>query len=244
MIHICVRTDVAWADEAAFFAQLSPAFAPKVEQWDRTFTMPYHRFRHALRALAAENHAAVRGAAVTRWEDVPVGALVVPVDDDDWFAPDLVGRLQAADDGKVAGLRWQPATVEVAINAGHRLYIWRQRLVPFWPPAWLCMTNNYAVRKGVMGEAEFRSHVRASARFTDATDVLVLGHRLSLHNRSIASITSMGWQRPGISARRLLSRRRAYLSLYAGYRPPHDDLAWAVPYVRQMHDLMLRLEPR
>lgn len=95
-LHICLRRTVDWGDEPAFRAQLDPAFAPKVNAWNATFPLPYHLFRQELRWIAQANLEKVEGAVLCRWEEVPEGALVAPVDDDDWFAPHLVEVIKAA----------------------------------------------------------------------------------------------------------------------------------------------------
>jgi hypothetical protein len=89
VVAIWVRKPVPWDDEGAFRAQIPDAFRRKVDVWNGTFTMPYHVFRGEVRRIAELNQDAVRGAARLDWEEIPDGALVLPVDDDDWFAPDI-----------------------------------------------------------------------------------------------------------------------------------------------------------
>jgi len=91
-VCIWVRTAIDWADEAALPARLEPAFPPKLELWNETFSIPYHRFRHEVCEIARLNLSRVAGATVRPWEEIPDGAIVLPVDDD-WFAPDIVERL-------------------------------------------------------------------------------------------------------------------------------------------------------
>lgn len=86
-LHICIRKTADWGDQAAFWAQLDPGFAPKVQAWNSTFRLPYHEFRRELRAIAQANLAKVQGAVLCTWEEVPEGALVAPVDDDDGLPP-------------------------------------------------------------------------------------------------------------------------------------------------------------
>jgi hypothetical protein len=115
-IYIWVRATADWSDEAAVNAQLPPAFAGKVALWNRTFSIPYHRFRHRLCEIAARNHAAIAGAVRAGWDEIPDGALVVPVDDDDWFAPDLAARLTAAWRPGVEGIHWARDFLQVPID--------------------------------------------------------------------------------------------------------------------------------
>lgn len=244
MMHLCVRTSVDWADEAAYRRHLWPDMLPKVGVWDATFRLSWREFRVTTAALARENLAEVDGARITAWDDVPEGDLVLPVDDDDWFAPDILKRLASVDVGRPDGVVWTQSTLEVPINLGHRLFLFRRRLQPSLLPRWFCATNNYAVRKGPMDLEAWQNHMRADARFRGNPGIPFIARRLSLHNRTLASATSMGWRQPTVSARTLLAKRRAYLRLYTGYRPPTEDLAWALPYIARMRGLMERLEPR
>src|SRR5262249_60636170 len=52
VIHIWIRRTLDWHDEAQVAARVYPAFRPKMEAWNATFTMPYHRFRYRLKAIA------------------------------------------------------------------------------------------------------------------------------------------------------------------------------------------------
>lgn len=243
MIHICVRSTVDWGDETAFRRHLWPDMVPKVATWDATFRLSWREFRVETSAIARANLSQVAGVPVTPWDEVPDGHLVLPVDDDDWFAPDLRTWLAPRDDGHVDGIVWRQAVLEVPIDLGHRIFLWRRKLLAT-PPRWFCATNNYAIRKGPMGQEEWRNHTRADARCRGNQAIPFVPRTLSIHNRSLASATSMGWRRPTVSRRELLAKRRAYLQRYARYRPASDDAAWTVPCVHQMVTLMERLVPR
>jgi hypothetical protein len=58
-------------------------------------------------------------------------------------------------------------------------------------------------------------------------------------NRTLASQTSLGFNRPAITRVRLIWKYREYKLLYRRRRPP--ELAWAQPYVEMMSALMKRL---
>lgn len=245
-LHICIRSTVDWSDEAAFRHQLSPDFAPKVNAWNATFRLPYHAFRRELKTIAQANLAQVKGAVVCPWEEVPDGALVAPVDDDDWFAPHLVEAIDATARTELLGMHWQQSVLEVPINSSHRLQLMLRRWIPGLRPRWLCATNNYVIRKGSVDPRCFTSHVAASHWFPQQPPdrIEVLPQRLSLHNRSLASITSLNFGRPSISPRRLRRRRRSYDRLYRRWRTVPADLAWCLPSLDRMEALMARLAER
>lgn len=110
-------------------------------------------------------------------------------------------------------------------------------------PRWLCATNSYVIRKGSVDPRCFQSHVAASRWFPlqDPRRIRVLPDRLSLHNRSLASITSLNFGRPSITARQLRRRARAYGRLYHGPPALSPALAWAFPSLQRMEALMHRL---
>jgi hypothetical protein len=140
----------------------------------------------------------------------------------------------------VVGLYWQQSVLEVPINAGHRLRLLLRRLVPGMKPRWLCATNSYVVRKGSVDPRCFVSHVAASRWFPQqhADRIRVLPQRLSLHNRSLASITSLNYGKPSITPAQLCRRARAYVRLYRRWhRAPHE-LAWSLPSLLRLEALM------
>ena len=226
-IYIWVRATTDWSDEAVFNAQLRPAFASKVALWNRTFTIPYHLFRHRVREIARRNHAAVTGARCAHWDAIPDGALVVPVYDDDWFAPDLAQQLADARRPGIAGIFWTRNFLQVPIDPVAEIGQWMRVLFPHRPPKWLCSTNSYAIIKGPETKRLLRDHTEASRWFPRQPETGIVrfhGH-LSLMNRTLASQTSLGYKRPRISRAELLLKRLRYRGLYARPLPP--DLAWA-----------------
>jgi len=243
VVYLFVRKTLDWQDESAFYSQLSPAFAPKVDAWNRTFRMPYHLFRHAIRMVAIRNHESVVGLTASAWESIPDGAVVVPSDDDDWFAPDLtewISRRMAHDD---YGIHWTQSVLEVPINAMHRARLCARAVFPWMRPKWLCATNSYAIRK-TSDVTVAVSHVAASRRFGSG-DVCVsfIPQKLSIHNRSLASITSMGFGKPTISTALLRRKADEYRRLYD--QPLRaKELEWAKSEVAAMKDVMAELTLR
>lgn len=250
MIYLCIRQTVDWADEDAFRAQLPPEFAPTVRMWNETFDMPYHSFRQRVREIALANAADLESVIAAPWSEIPDGALVLPADDDDWFAPDIAQTLEEAArrSPETRCFRWPETFLEVPLNFLHRIRLLERRLLGT-PPKWLCSTNNYAIVKADETARLFASHVEAS-RWCEAHRRAVheISPRQSVMNRTLASRTSLGMGAPRnarpISISGLLRKYWGYRTLYSKALPP--ETAWAAPYVRRMAELMgdLRLRAR
>ena len=244
-VHLWLRATLDWSDERAFHAQLNPRFAPAVQLWNETFTLPFHRFRQRVRAIAADNHRQLGVPVVDRWELIPAGALVLPSDDDDWFAPDAGEALRgAAATVDAVGFHWPSRWVEVPTNRLHAFYLFRRRVFPWLRPKFVCTTNNYALVKRDGSETLLRSHVRASAWFDGCApgDVAVLAQPLSIANRTLASQTTLGMPERTIGRRELVRKFHRYRRLYDAVLPSVP--AWARPYVSCMADVMRELELR
>lgn len=242
-----IRRTVDWTDERAFRAQLSPGFRPFVELWDEVFDLPYHRFRAELRRIAAENHARIDGArVVVDWAEIPDGAIVLPVDDDDWFAPDVARVLRTHDSPELLGFRWKASFLEVPFHFRHRLGMFWRSFLDDPPLPFPFITNNYALRRRDELRPLLLDHVRASAwlRATHAARVHRIPRRLGLMNRTLASQTTLRML-PRITRRTSLVRKyHRYRVLYR--RPLPSGLEWAAPSVARMDQLManLNLRPR
>jgi len=239
MIYIAIRKTLDWADEAAFRAQIPENMRAGVELWNSTFNMPYFQYRCELKRIAQLNLARIQGAVCVAPGEIPEGAVAVPADDDDWFAPGLSETLEKSM-SDFSGCYWPSRFLEVPISLPHRLGLFRRRMFPSTRPRWLCTTNNYAVVYGPRTANLLGSHVRASQWFlAHSSDVVRIEQPLSLMNRSLASTTQLR-SRP--SRALLLRKHRRYVELYE--RPAEIDLDWCAPYLEMIRDLHARLHPR
>lgn len=244
-IYIWPRTAIDWSDDEAWRNQVSPALQPKLALWNETFNIPFNTFRARVCEIAALNLSRVEGAPRARWDEIPNGVLVVPVDDDDWLAPDLARVLDGHQSSNAPGYHWIASFVEVPFSRGHALGLLRRRLFPRTPPRWICSTNNYAMVKEPDNRELLGNHTRASRWFESegAGRVRRIDQRLSVMNRTLGSQTTLGVQPPAaLSRAQLLRKFRRYRTLYRG--PVPHELVWCQPYMDLMADLMDTLELR
>ena len=244
MIYIFIRRTTDWGRIDVVESQLPRKFRQKVEVWDSIFNIPYFAFRDRLKQIAQLNLARVKGVTcVTDWDDIPESALVVPVDDDDWFSPELGPALERALTPGIAGYYWNSHFVQVPIHFGHTLGLIRRRLFPGTPPKFLCTTNNYAMVKSPGMKDLCQYHSRASRWFLSHPErVLKLDLDLSLMNRTLASQTSLAFNRSSVSASYVIRKYKKYKKLYT--MPVPGELAWAEGYMSMVAELMDELEPR
>ena len=244
MIYVLVRQTIDWKDESVFWAQLSELFRPKVEVWNDTFNMPYHIFRHEIKQIAQLNLSRVRGTRCVPLSEIPESAIVVPCDDDDWLAPQLGEVLQQEYDRDVTGYHWTRSFLEVPISRSHQIELLWRRLFPCTPLKWICTTNNYALPKAGNMELLQRGHMAASRAFKQKrATVKKISKQLSIMNRTLASQTSLGWTRPSVKRSELICKYHKYVKLYSSVkRTVAPGLAWAMPYVDKMSELMEMLQ--
>ena len=239
-IYICVRKSLDWRSPALVEACLHEEMRPKVEVWDATFDLPYREFRQRLKEIARTNLDRVENAACVPLARVPPGALVVPVDDDDWFSPELANRLLERYDPAFPLYRWIRAVIEPPRRRRRRLRLrpWRSK------ERFTCGSNNYAVANVPELAPLLQNHVRASEYFDGhPSQVRRLRETLAIQNRSLASQTALAWRRPFVSREELIESFERYRGLYSGWRLPRA-LRWARPYVDRMHELMQEIHVR
>lgn len=240
MVYIQVRRTLDWADEAAVQAGLINKFRPKVETWNATFNLPYHRFRVRLKEIAQLSWSRVENARVAALRDVPPEAIVVPVDDDDWFSPELGTRLGEGDDPSIVGYHWIRHILEPDRHRRRFKGLLKEALTR----KVIFATNNYALRNRPELARLLPDHIGASGYFHEhPREFSYLPLAMSIHNRSLASQTVMAIGRPTISRDELLEAHALHRNLYARTRLSRS-LRWARPYVDLMGELMDELKVR
>jgi hypothetical protein len=232
-MYVWVRATVDWDDAAVFDAAVPEKFRPTVELWDATFTMPFRLFRARLREIAARSWLEAGLDVCVDWEDVPDGELFLPSDDDDWFAPDIVGELERRWAGSTFGCSWTSTFVEVPLHWRHRYGKLARTVLPVPPKNW-CTTNNYALVLDTRALEPATWHRRASQQMRSEPRFDV---RLSCMNRSLASQTSVFY---AVTPERLVARWERYRKLY---RNEKHAPAWCGPYIQAMRELMTEIEP-
>jgi hypothetical protein len=243
-VHIWVRQTVDWEDEAAFRAQLPERMRPKVELWDRTFTIPFHRFRARVRQITADTHARVEGARVSEWDEIPEGAWVLPTDDDDWLAPLAAQAVLSHARRGLTGVKWTSTHLQVPTNFWHGVHMARRTvLAPFTPPRSVCASNAYAMRKTSETQQLLSDHMGAGDWFNGegSAQTQHIPGRFNVINKTLASQTQLAYPRPEMDRRELMLKYHAYRRLY---RLPWVRGEWSRPHVEAMARLMDQLEVR
>lgn len=105
-----------------------------VECWNRCFSVAYFDVRQQLKEIAERNLLRVHDTVMCELDDFHpgdfAGRYLLFIDDDDWYAPDLVARLKVHDAAPTQAIVWQ--SVRLYGPAEIR-------------PDRYCFTNNYAI---------------------------------------------------------------------------------------------------
>jgi hypothetical protein len=240
MVYVQVRRTLDWRDEAAVRAGLVEEFQSKLETWNATFNIPYHAFRQRVKEIAQLNLSRIANVRFVTDEPAPPDAILVPVDDDDWFAPHLADRLGEESDPSILAYHWTRHILEPERHRRRLKGLVKERLTGVVVYA----TNNYALRNRPGVEALLAHHVAASDHFRSRPDaVKYLPAALSMHNRNPASQTALKLGHSTITRAELLQVYAQYRALYARTFL-FGRLRWARPYVALMAELMAELKPK
>jgi hypothetical protein len=243
-----VRRTLDWGSEAFTPDWLVPELQAKCRTWGETFEMSYPAFRQRLKDIALENHARVEDAMHTPFEEIPEGDLVVPTDDDDWFAPSVVHEIRAAWQPDAEGCLWHRQVISASRRSPKRQGWLRMRTKKMGGHH-SCATNNYAIvkrsdRRRPDMQRMVTGHTRA-AEFVDAHPRRFPKVRkwLAIQNRSMASKTALQRKQLTTTREELVERYERYRAVYADW-PLSPELQWARPCLDLMAALMDEIRVR
>jgi hypothetical protein len=191
-VCIYLRRTLDWGDAALVERELEASLRPKFEAWNATFNLAYHEFRQRIKRITELNLSRVEHAVVAPLDEIPDHALIVPIDDDDWFSPRLADGLRAAYEPDLAGYLWKDYSVELprALRSRLNILVWRAR----GNRPLTCGSNSYAVTREGEHLPLLGKHSLAS-QFFDANPSRIKRLRgcWAVRNRSPASRTAMGY---------------------------------------------------
>jgi len=238
---IYVRTTIRWdtvtrtaLDRQGMHGKSATALRTFIQRrtidiWNDTFKIDYCTFRARIQALAEQNLRATGLEIIYGPNQLQQllqsnrAAWIIPVDDDDFFHPQI-GDAVRHRDGDV--LHWRD------------WYLRRGRVIP---RAWLAQfaTNGYAVRAAVVrtrGVSVVMQH-KAARTLLRKQRIVRLGGRLSAANKSIASVRHL--LELTDPARKSIGLRECAELIVA--RPFAKTPVWLTPYVRALRNLHLGL---
>ena len=172
----------------------------------------------------------------------------MPVDDDDWFSPEIGRRLLAAREPSLHGYHWNRYILETPRRPGR--WPWARRRRATDTSRYTCASNNYAIVNVPELTAAIGSHVTASEVFdAGPSRVKHVAASLSLQCRNLASRSTLrtgrrwakqGTHPPPLSREDLIGIFRSQRALYERLRLPRE-VAWAQPSALAMTELMREL---
>jgi len=263
-IRILCRTDVDWESAAGRLprpTQASPAFVSVLESldssgvldvWDSTFTLAFGSFRAQLAQIATANRLSIRDARLSvgfddfsAWYRSDEDEMIYPIDDDDYFHPDLAGTAPRASD-ETAIVFW-PHLVYTYDDNGSPTFLTR--------PVRNLLTNNWGVRKSFLkehfGEGQARLVLTEHSHAARALARALGGRRLNENEswfdvdleaeRAVFLPASFGISLIHVGSMLRLMRVREgvpldHFRLTESAEIP-DEIAWVEPWIRQAEQL-------
>ena len=207
------RTAINWSsmDMDAFFKQENKIFKRYEELlrfcipvWNETFHLEYPQFRAELQLIANENRGNLPGVdEIIRGESdfaqyidsAADDTIIVPVDDDDWFAPDLVRLKTIFEQGKFRYVIWP----QLIIGPNRKDYMYRVLKVPEQD---IPESNNFAFTVGMFKEYDYKEievilpyHMSLGRKFLTLNKPVHIPGWFSVYCKTVASISFMGTRR-------------------------------------------------
>lgn len=212
-----------------------------IGMWNDVFGMTFAEYRRRLRAIAEINWSCINGldlfikTSTLRSVLASLSDFVVfPVDDDDWFSPDLVNVLRRSIEPSLDAVDWPDGVygVDLRRRSADSPQIWRRKRSRF-------ATNNYAVLKNGFRALNDRGsekillrHEKAKRWFLQSTRMVKrIPRYLSVTCKSPASSRNLTFTK---SAKQLVDQLQSHVA--APCVIP-TELGWAEPYVEMTRQL-------
>jgi hypothetical protein len=213
-------------------------FRDKIALWNEIFCIPYFEYRQHLQDVAQQNWLQIRhlDAIVRDCSLVPIGkegVVILPVDDDDWFHPEVSGFLESQLRAKDHAVTWKYSHyVPHAPNASRRIRGVGRRI--FGSNAYAVTATYLAAipasdRKNVLRSHGFSRHYFKKNE-TRGSTWRYLHTCMSMKNHSPASISTLA-----SCERERLERFRESMRDRTSKIPTRFE--WAAPFVRQCQEL-------
>jgi SAM-dependent methyltransferase len=260
-----VRTNIDWrtmTEEAflrqedvsnsarAMSAEQKERFLAAIRLWNRTFGMSYFAYRQRLKEIAELSWTRIRNLdAIVRVPNLMPALdaleryIVLPVDDDDWFHPDVADVLRQHWRPNVDAFHWPDVLYRpVPFQDRFDQPVHQERLgVRRWDSDFA--TNGYALTRAGLGKckAELRRRVLAFHWSAGKTfhstgfERSFIDRPLSASNKSLASCTNLNC----MTDRATLLRNVPHLSKRTTGISP--TLEWTADYVARTEDLNAEL---
>lgn len=183
-----VRRDRGWKDFRPSRVFDSHPVYPVMRQWNRCFNISYIEFRKFLNNIREDNLKQIKGLSecYDTYQQAAVNAartkgnIILPTDDDDWFRHDVVDILSQVDWNMHPSARWKHGQLRDG-----RLDVW-------WckgkHDCWY-HSNNYALRGPVNHYQLVTHHLTCNTAFSFKGLEQYLPYLLSIHNKSLASLS-------------------------------------------------------
>lgn len=215
--------------------------ADLAELWDATFGTSFFATRQRMKEITQRNLCSLPSVAISTDGFLADSDIGCPIDDDDWFSPELSTRLLGAPAADT--YVWNHLQFGHAI--AHPSDPWTSGFAQRVPTeTYSCWTNNYAVRGRLLREnpASFLQHFDADP-IVRQRGAGYIDHSLSIANNHPASSSFLRLNlSENISGDRLVSVITKYLDLTGQISKGPQELAdWALPLMDAVRDWFIHV---
>lgn len=224
--RILVRKTLPWhkiRDMDHFKSMCSfPQILPFVEEWNKVLNMPYWVFRSKVKEIANKSLRRTGIPVMTNLRRVgrKFNRIVIPIDDDDWLAPNIKDVLpNLFSDPKVRGVCWDNAVFRI---------IYKGVELGYYPVQSCTMSCCYAVRTSLPKRRWVRDMQFISYKKSHPKSVLNYNEKfLSMYLRHIGAVGGL--------------KEFGRMKFPVKYKMPDvfdRRYAWSEPYVSEFVNLM------